>query len=104
MVISRWNRTKAGLLVVLFAAILLPRELFHECVDHGDHALQGATGAQVKAACSLCDIALPTQHMVGTLGVSPMPEGPSTKLVSVTKDRVVAPVGSTWERGPPRMA
>ncbi len=101
----QWGkRSMAGLLVLLFVAVLLPKDVFHECVDHGTHAFQGSADAEVKAACSVCDIAMPTHHPLGMVCVPAMTEGPSTDLVSPTAFWSGTFVASSRDRGPPEQA
>lgn len=106
MVVGKYRKLIAALLVVLFAAFILPKDLLHSCKNvHASHAIPGAENGQVvKSSCGICDTPMPTFQAEELLVLVRIATPSCAHYISMQQEGIFGSRSISSARGPPQLA
>lgn len=92
-------------LLLLFATLLVPRDLLHQCTDEHDAKLgHSSETASVHGSCAICQVIAPVfEAYVDAVSNGPLLITPLEPSI-VAHNRPYADMEALSGRGPPRMA
>ena len=106
MVVGKYRKVIAALLVVLFTAFILPKDLLHSCTNvHASHAVPVPEhGPVVKSSCGLYDTPMPTFQAEELLVLVRIATPCYAHYISVQQEGIYGSRRISSARGPPQLA